>query len=99
MKNYELRAKEKTHKEVMKNMDKDSYELEQDMYNEVLDSLKKKDKKMFKLLNKSGRKYKDAIYWYMRRIFSDEEIPMVFQMTWLIAICKRKGSALDLNMM
>ena len=62
----ELRAKEKTHKEVMKNMDKDSYELEQDMYNEVLGSLKKKDKKMFKLLNKSGRKYKDAIYWFSR---------------------------------
>ena len=60
------------------------------MYNEVLDDLRKKGKKMFKLLNKSGKRYKDAIYWYMKRIFSEEEIPMIFQLTWLIAIWKRK---------
>ena len=46
----------------------------------VLESRKKKGKTMFKL-NESGRKYKDAIYWYMKRIFRDEEIPMVFQLT------------------
>ena len=69
------------------------------MYEEVLKDLKKKGKKMFELLNRSGKKYKDAIYWYMKRIFSEEEIPMIFQLTWLIAIWKRKGSVLDLNMM
>ena len=54
---------------------------------------------MFKLLNRSGDRYKEAIYLYMRRIFKQEEIPKKFQLTWLIAIWKRKGSALDLNMM
>ena len=88
-----------THEKVMKETDKDSYELKKDLFNEVLESLKKKDKGMFKLLNKSGKKYKDAIYYYMRRIFKQEEIPIMFQITWLIAIWKRKGSALDLNMM
>ena len=44
----ELRAKEMTHEEVMKETDKDSYELKKDLFNEVLESLKKKDKGMFK---------------------------------------------------
>ena len=35
----------------------------------------------------------------MRRIFKQEEIPIMFQITWLIAKWKRKGSALDLKMM
>ena len=95
----ELRLKERTHEKVMKETDKDSYELEKDLFNEVLESLKKKDKGMFKLLNKSGEKYKEAIYYYMRRIFKQEEVPTEFELTWLIAIWKRKGSALDLNMM
>ena len=42
----------------MKNTDKDSYVLGLDMYNTVLESLKKKDKNMFKVLNKSGRSIK-----------------------------------------
>ena len=54
---------------------------------------------MFKLLNRSGDRYKEAIYLYMRRIFKQEEVPKEFELTWLIAIWKRKGSALDLNMM
>ena len=87
----ELKTKEKTHKEVMKNTDKDSYVLGLNMYNTVLESLKKKDKNMFKLLNKSGKKYKDAIYWYMRRIIGEEEIPVVFQLTWLMAIWEKKA--------
>ena len=48
---------------------------------------------MFKLLNKSGKKYKNAIYWYMRRIIGEEEIPVVFQLTWLMAIWKKKKKA------
>ena len=51
----------------MKNIDKDSYVLGLDMYNTVLESLKKKDKNMFKLLNKSGKKYKNAIYKGQRK--------------------------------
>ena len=91
--------KERTHENVMKEADKDSYELERDMYYNVLKCLKQKDKGMFKLLNRSGNRYKEAIYLYMRRIFKQEEVPKKFQLTWLIAIWKRKGSALDLNMM
>ena len=77
----------------MESGSKEGYKLSKEIYHEVLASLKKKDKGMFKLLNKASDKYKEAVYWYMWRIFRDKEIPEVFHMTWLIAIWKKKGSA------
>ncbi len=53
----------------MKEDDKDSYELGRDMYYDVLECLKKKNKNMFKLLIRAGDRYKVAIYLYMKRIF------------------------------
>ena len=35
----------------------------------------------------------------MNRIIREEEVPKAFNLTWLIAIWKKKGSALDLNQM
>ena len=35
----------------------------------------------------------------MKRIIKDEDIPIAFNLNWLIAIWKKKGSALDLNQM
>ncbi len=83
----------------MNEADDGQYELDRDMYYEVLDCLRKKNKNMFKLLNKAGDRYKEAIYLYMKRILKEEAVPTEFHMTWLTAIWKRKGSALDLNMM
>ena len=54
---------------------------------------------MFDLLNKSGEKYKEVIFWYMKKIISTETTPIAFSYTTLIPIWKKKGSALDLNMM
>ena len=54
---------------------------------------------MFDLLNKSGNKYKDAIFWYMKKIIRNKTAPFTFSLTTLIPIWKKKGSALDLNMM
>ena len=54
---------------------------------------------MFDLLNKSGNKYKDAIFWYMKNIIRNETTPFAFSFTTLIPIWKRKGSALGLNLM
>ena len=53
---------------------------------------------MFDLLNKSGDKYKEAIFWYMKKIISNETSPLAFSYTTLIPIWKKKGSGLDLNM-
>ena len=49
--------------------------------------------------NKTNDLFKEAIYWYTKRIINNETILGVFLITWLIAIWKRKGRALDLNMM
>ena len=95
----ELKEKEDLHKEVMNRDTKDEYNLDIKMYYKVLKRISRKGKRMFDLLNKAGDKYKEAIYWYMKRIFKNENTPLEFQLTWLIAIWKRKGSALDLNMM
>ena len=51
------------------------------------------------LLSKAGRKYIDVIVWYMKRIVKWEFFPSAYSTTRLIAIWKRKGPALDLNMM
>ena len=50
-------------------------------------------------MNKSGDKYKDAIFWYMKKITKNETTPLAFSLTSLIPIWKKRGSALDLNMM
>ena len=73
----ELRAKEVIHEEIMKETDKDSYELTKELYNEVLKNLKIKNKGMFKLLNKSGDKYKeesDTSAEVIKRIALDETL-------------------------
>ena len=95
----EYSRKEWTHDQVMNKDDKESYELDRDMYYDVLDCLRKKNKNMFKLLNRAGDRYKEAIYLYMKRIIKEEEVPTEFHLTWLTAIWKLKGSALDLNIM
>ena len=43
--------------------------------------------------------YKEVIFWYMKKIISTETTPIAFSYTTLIPIWKKKGSALDLNMM
>ena len=54
---------------------------------------------MFALLTKAGPKFKGAFYYYAARIISTEDIPDKFDITRLFPIWKRKGRALDLNMM
>ena len=48
-----------------------------------------KGKRMFDLLNKSGDKYKEAIFWYMKKIISNETTPLAFIYTTLIPIWKK----------
>ena len=61
--------------------------------------IKLKGKKMFNFLNKAGRSYKEALFWYTKRLVQDEVLLYSFSTTWLLGIWKKKGSALDLNMM
>ena len=83
----------------MQSADKDSWVLDRTLYNKVSDRIKGKKKNMFGPIINAGEKYQDAIFEYMRRIINNEEIPFEFSATSLIPIWKKKGSALDLNMM
>ena len=83
----------------MEKENKDEYKLDKAIYNKVLKRIRDKGKRMFDLLNKSGEMYKEAIFWYMKKIISTETSLLTISYTTLIPIWKRKGSALDLNMM
>ena len=87
------------HKQIMQSADKESWELERGLYNKVLDRIKKKKKNMFGPIINAGEKYQDAISYYMSRTINNEDMPFEFSATSLIPIRKKKGSALDLNMM
>ena len=64
----EQRNIEENLKRIMEKEKKDEYELDKDLYNKVLKRISDKGKRMFDLLNKSGDKYKEAIFWYMKKI-------------------------------
>ena len=70
---------------------KDEYELDKALYYKVLKRIKEKGKRMFDLLNKSGDKYKEVIFWYMKKIISTETTPIAFSYTTLIPIWKKEG--------
>ena len=80
-------------------MNINEWELDKTTYQKVLKRIKEKGKKMFDPLNKAGDMYKEAIRMYMSKIINNETIPWEFSKTVLIPIWKKKGSALDLNMM
>ena len=67
---------EENHKRIMGKENKDEYELEKALHNKVLKRIRDKGKRMFDLLNKSGEKYKEAIFWYKKKIISTETTPL-----------------------
>ena len=72
---------------------KDKYELNKALYYKVLKRIRDKGKRSFDLLNKSGEKNKEVIFWYMKKIISTETTPLALSYTTLISIWKKKGSA------
>ena len=95
----EIKLKKENHERIMNKNNKDSWELDREMYKKSTQMIKEKGKKMFDLFNKAGDKYKNAIFYYMKRIIESEEVPHAFNKTKLTQIWKKKGSALDLNNM
>ena len=61
-------------------MEKDNTDEYEDkaLYYKVLKRIRDKGKRMFDLLNKSGEKYKEVIFWYMKKIISTENTPLAF---------------------
>ena len=69
---------EENHNSIMKKDNKDEYELDKALYYKVLKRIKEKGKRMFDLLNKSGEKYKEVIFWYIKKIISTETTSIAF---------------------
>ena len=82
-----------------RNDEEDKWELSLDIFDSVTRKIKIKGKKMFDMLNKAGHDYKMATFKLMKRLIEKEEIPRQYDYTCLTQIWKKKGSALDLNMM
>ena len=95
----EHRIMEENHSRILGKENKDEYELDKALNNKVLKRISDKGKRMFDLLNKSGDKYKEAIFWYMKKIIKNKTTPLTCSLTTLIPIWKKKGSSQDLNMM
>ena len=95
----EHRNIEENNKRIMEKKNKEEYKLDKDLYNKVVKRINDKGMRIVDFLNKSGDKYKEAIFWYMKKIISNETTPFAISYTTLIPIWKKKGSALDLNMM
>ena len=91
--------KMENHIKIMENKDINEWKLDRETFKIVVNRIKEKGKKMFDPFNKAGDAFKDAIFHYMSKIIDSEEIPLEFSETRLIPIWKKKGSALDLNMM
>ena len=49
-------------------------------------------KACFRHIIKSGRSFKYALYWFLNRMYRNEEFPEESAVTWLTKIWKRKGS-------
>ena len=95
----EHEEKVRNHNRIMEEDNKGEWELDPGTFYKVLKRIKEKGKKMFDPLNKAGDRYKEAVRAYMSKIIDNETIPTEFSNTVLIPIWKKKGSALDLNMM
>ena len=95
----EIENKRDNHNRIMNKNDLDCWELDKPIFNKVLNKVKESNKNMYKHLNKSGPKYKEAIFLFMKKMISSEEIPNSYGQTYLCQIWKKKGNPLSLNNM
>ena len=87
----EKRKKEQLEK--MKSKTGESFEINHDEFEDVLEKFKKKDTKTYDFLINAGKDYKIAIYKLCKRIIEREEIPQSFRRTILIMLWKMKGAS------
>ena len=94
-----FKHKKRDHEKIMEQNDKDLWELDRNTFKIVSDKIKANDKNVFKMFNRAGPAYKEAIFKYMAKLIQKEEVPRDFTKTSLFQIWKKKGSALDLKNM
>ena len=94
-----VQIKRENHERIMSKPVENTWELDRKIFKQVADTIRKKGKQVYMLFTKAGNKYKEAIFRFMKKIISTEQIPVCYKNTSLTPIWKRKGSALDLNNM
>ena len=91
-----MREKNILHKEIMSDKTKGE-PLSLKTYTAVLKHLKKKNKIMFRHINKAGQYFQDAMYIYMSNFMNNEMVPDTYDYTKLFGLWKGKVSKVDLN--
>ena len=88
----------KDHKVMLsRNLEEDNWSLDRILFEKVSKRIKDKNKKMFRLFNRAGPLYKEAVFTLMKRFIDEEEVPSAYDFTSLTQIWKKKGSQLSLN--
>ena len=79
--------------------DKTDYEtnISEDDFKKVVGKFKKKNKKSYYLLIRSGQDFQRSIFKLCKRMIEEESFPSVFNLTILHQLWKRKKSKCDLN--
>ena len=85
-----IALKEELHKIKMKEKDGE-FEATKDVFDSVLETFKKNDKRNYDFLIKGGEKFKNSIFKFTKRMIEEEEIPENFDDTTLYNIYKGVG--------
>ena len=72
--------------------------LSEKTYKDVIAHLKKKNKNMFRHINKAGQDFQNAMFVYVADFMSQEMVPDTYDYTKLFGLWRGMGSELDLNM-
>ena len=78
--------------ENMKDTSGESFEIDEDDFNNVLAKFKSKTTKTYDFLLKAGTKYQSALFELCKMMIQKEEFPKSFKQTVLYMIWKRKGA-------
>ena len=92
-----FKVQSKSHDNMMLDETDKETTIEESEYKEVLKKFKKKNKKSYHFLTKSGDKFQNSIFKLSKRMFDEERFPRDFSRTTLHQVWKRKGSKEDLN--
>ena len=66
-----------------RNLEEDNWSLDRILFEKVSKRIKDKNKKMFRLFNRAGPLYKEAVFTLMKRFIDEEEVPSAYDFTSL----------------
>ena len=92
-----LKFEYELHDQMMKDESDKDTNITEDDFDLIIGKFKKKNKKSFHFLTKSGNLFQRSIYKLCRRMLKEECFPKDFAKTVLYQLWKRKGSRKDLN--